>query len=111
MVNIGFANELLLMYEKLGLDAWEVLAAVATKPFGFMKFTPRPGSGGHCIPIDPHCLSWKLRTLHYNASFIELASEIYTAMPRYWVQNKLKRPVKRSRVVAFPCLVPLIKKM
>jgi UDP-N-acetyl-D-glucosamine dehydrogenase len=105
MVNIGLANELLLMCEKLGLDAWEVLDAAATKPFGFMKFTPGPGLGGHCIPIDPHYLSWKLRTLHYNARFIELASEINTAMPRYWVQqvqNKLNeagKPVKGSRIL------------
>ena len=105
MVNIGLANELLLMCEKLKLDAWEVLDAAATKPFGFMKFTPGPGLGGHCIPIDPHYLSWKLRTLHYNARFIELASEINTAMPRYWVQqvqNKLNeagKPVKGSRIL------------
>lgn len=105
MVNIGLANELLLMCEKLKLDAWEVLDAAATKPFGFMKFTPGPGLGGHCIPIDPHYLSWKLRTLHYNARFIELASEINTAMPRYWVQqvqNKLNeagKAVKGSRIL------------
>ena len=82
-VNIGLANELLLMCDKLGLDAWEILDAAATKPFGFMKFTPGPGLGGHCIPIDPLYLSWKLRTLQYNARFIELASEINTNMPRY----------------------------
>ena len=87
MVNIGLANELLLMCEKLGLDAWEVLDAAATKPFGFMKFTPGPGLGGHCIPIDPQYLSWKLRTLEYNARFIELASEINTEMPRYWARK------------------------
>jgi UDP-N-acetyl-D-glucosamine dehydrogenase len=86
-VNIGLANELLLMCDKLGLDAWEVLEAAATKPFGFMKFTPGPGLGGHCIPIDPLYLSWKMRTLQYNARFIELASEINTEMPRYWVQK------------------------
>lgn len=105
MVNIGLANELLLMCEKLKLDAWEVLDAAASKPFGFMKFTPGPGLGGHCIPIDPHYLSWKLRTLHYNARFIELASEINTAMPRYWVQqvqnqlNEAGKPVKGSRIL------------
>ncbi|MFV9505995.1 MAG: nucleotide sugar dehydrogenase [Oscillochloridaceae bacterium umkhey_bin13] len=86
-VNIGLVNEVLLMCEKLGLDAWEVIEAAATKPFGFMKFTPGPGLGGHCIPIDPLYLSWKLRTLNYNARFIELASEINTSMPRYWVQR------------------------
>jgi UDP-N-acetyl-D-glucosamine dehydrogenase len=104
-VNIGLANELLLMCDKLGLDAWEILDAAATKPFGFMKFTPGPGLGGHCIPIDPLYLSWKLRTLQYNARFIELASEINTGMPRYWVQkvqdglNEAGKPVKGSRVL------------
>jgi len=105
MVNIGLANELLLMCNKLGLDAWEVIDAAATKPFGFMKFTPGPGLGGHCIPIDPHYLSWKLRTLHYNARFIELASEINTSMPRYWVQqvqdklNDAGKAVKGSNIL------------
>lgn len=104
-VNIGLANEMLLMCDKLGLDAWEVLDAAATKPFGFMKFTPGPGLGGHCIPIDPQYLSWKLRTMAYNARFIELASEINTAMPRHWVQkvqdalNEIGRAVKNSRIL------------
>ena len=104
-VNIGLANELLLMCDKLGLDAWEVLDAAATKPFGFMKFTPGPGLGGHCIPIDPLYLSWKMRTLAYTARFIELASEINTEMPRYWVQkvqdalNDAGRAVKGSRIL------------
>jgi UDP-N-acetyl-D-glucosamine dehydrogenase len=86
-VNIGLANEVLLMCDKLGLDAWEVIEAASTKPFGFMKFTPGPGLGGHCIPIDPHYLSWKLRTLNYNAKFIELAGEVNTSMPSYWVRK------------------------
>jgi UDP-N-acetyl-D-glucosamine dehydrogenase len=86
-VNIGLVNEVLLMCDTLGLDAWEVIDAAATKPFGFMKFTPGPGLGGHCIPIDPLYLSWKLKTLDYNARFIELASEINTSMPRYWAQK------------------------
>ncbi len=104
-VNIGLVNEVLLMCDRLGLDAWEVIEAAATKPFGFMKFTPGPGLGGHCIPIDPLYLSWKLKTLDYNARFIELASEINTAMPRYWVQkvqdclNDAGKPVKGSRVL------------
>lgn len=104
-VNIALANELLLMCDKLGLDAWEIVEAAATKPFGFMKFTPGPGLGGHCIPIDPHYLSWKLRTLAYNARFIELASEINTEMPRYWVQkvqdalNSVRKSVNGSRVL------------
>lgn len=86
-VNIGLVNEILLICDKLGLDAWEVIEAAATKPFGFMKFTPGPGLGGHCIPIDPLYLSWKMKTLNYNARFIELASEVNTAMPAYWVQK------------------------
>lgn len=104
-VNIGLANELLLMCDKLGLDAWEVINAAATKPFGFMRFTPGPGLGGHCIPIDPEYLSWKMRTLRYKTRFIELASEINTDMPRYWVQkvqdalNEAGKPVKGSRVL------------
>jgi len=104
-VNIALANELLLMCDKLGLDAWEVIDAAATKPFGFMRFTPGPGLGGHCIPIDPKYLSWKLRSMQYTARFIELASEVNTEMPRYWVQkvqdalNDQGRAVKGSRVL------------
>ncbi len=71
--------------KKLGIDVWEVIDAASTKPFGFMKFTPGPGLGGHCIPIDPHYLSWKLKTLDYNARFIELASEMNTSMPFHMV--------------------------
>ena len=104
-VNIGLANELLLMCDKLDLDAWEVIDAAATKPFGFMKFTPGPGLGGHCIPIDPLYLSWKLRSLNYTARFIELASEVNTSMPSYWVQkvqdalNDAGKAVNGSRVL------------
>jgi UDP-N-acetyl-D-glucosamine dehydrogenase len=104
-VNIALANELLLMCAKLNLDAWEILEAAGTKPFGFMKFTPGPGLGGHCIPIDPLYLSWKLRTLEYNARFIQLASEINTEMPRYWAQrvqdslNDAGKAVKGSRIL------------
>ncbi len=85
MINIGLVNELALMCDRLNVDVWEVIEAAATKPFGFMKFTPGPGLGGHCIPIDPLYLSWKLKSLNYNARFIELASEINTNMPRYVV--------------------------
>lgn len=104
-VNIGLVNEVLLMCDKLGLDVWEVIDAAATKPFGFMKFTPGPGLGGHCIPIDPLYLSWKLKTLNYNARFIELASEVNTAMPAYWVGkvqdalNEQSKAVRGSRVL------------
>jgi UDP-N-acetyl-D-glucosamine dehydrogenase len=84
-VNIGLVNEVALMCDKLGLNVWEVVEAAATKPYGFMKFTPGPGLGGHCIPIDPHYLSWKLKTVNYNARFIELAAEVNSHMPEYVV--------------------------
>jgi UDP-N-acetyl-D-glucosamine dehydrogenase len=82
-INIGLANEVAIMCEKLGVNAWEVIDAAATKPFGFMKFSPGPGLGGHCIPIDPYYLSWKLKTLDYDARFIKLAGEINTQMPKH----------------------------
>jgi UDP-N-acetyl-D-glucosamine dehydrogenase len=82
-VNIGLVNEMALMCDKLHVDVWEVIQAATSKPFGFMPFYPGPGLGGHCIPIDPLYLSWKLKTLNYNARFIELASEINTSMPLY----------------------------
>lgn len=90
MINIGLVNELAIMCERLGIDVWEVIDAAASKPFGFMKFTPGPGLGGHCIPIDPLYLSWKMKSLHYNARFIELASEINTNMPRYVVSRLME---------------------
>lgn len=86
-VNIGLVNELAIICEKLGVEVWEVIRAAATKPFGFMPFWPGPGLGGHCIPIDPHYLSWKLKTLNYHARFIELADEINSSMPRYVVDR------------------------
>ncbi len=86
-VNIALVNEMALMCERLGVDVWEVIRAASTKPFGFMKFTPGPGLGGHCIPIDPLYLSWKLKSVKYTARMIELASEINTNMPRYVVQR------------------------
>lgn len=104
-VNIGLANELLIMCDKLGLDAWEVIDAAATKPFGYMKFTPGPGLGGHCIPIDPLYLSWKLKSLNYTARFIDLASEVNTSMPAFWTQrvqdalNDAGKAVKGSRIL------------
>jgi len=85
MINIGLVNELAMMCERLGVSVWEVIDAAATKPFGYMKFTPGPGLGGHCIPVDPLYLSWKMKELNYTARFIELASEINSNMPRYTV--------------------------
>ncbi len=105
MINIGLVNELAIMCEHLGVDVWEVIDAAATKPFGFMKFTPGPGLGGHCIPIDPLYLSWKMKSLNYNARFIDLASEINTNMPRYVVgrildaMNDRGKTLKGSRVL------------
>ncbi|MFZ5809681.1 MAG: nucleotide sugar dehydrogenase [Chloroflexota bacterium] len=105
MINIGMVNEMAIMCDRLGIDVWEVIDAAATKPFGFMKFTPGPGLGGHCIPIDPLYLSWKLRALNYTARFIELASEINTNMPRYVVGkvqdalNQHRKPLKGSQVL------------
>jgi UDP-N-acetyl-D-glucosamine dehydrogenase len=105
MINIGLVNELAIMCERLGVEVWEVIDAAGTKPFGFMKFTPGPGLGGHCIPIDPLYLSWKMREFNYNARFIELASEINTNMPRYVVSRVLEamndrsKPLKGSRVL------------
>jgi len=84
-VNIGLVNEIAIICDKLGISVWEVIEAAATKPFGFMPFFPGPGLGGHCIPIDPLYLSWKLKMLNYNARFIELASEVNTQMPEYCV--------------------------
>jgi UDP-N-acetyl-D-glucosamine dehydrogenase len=86
-VNIGLVNEMAIVCDKLGIDVWEVIDAAGTKPFGFMKFTPGPGIGGHCIPLDPHYLAWKMRTLNYKTRFIDLASEINSQMPAYVVEK------------------------
>ena len=99
MINIGLVNELAIMCERLGVDVWEVIDAAATKPFGFMKFTPGPGLGGHCIPIDPLYLSWKMKSFNYNARFIELASEINTNMPRYVVARILDAMNDRGKTL------------
>jgi len=104
-VNIGLVNEIALMCEKLGLDVWEVIDGAATKPFGFMRFYPGPGIGGHCIPLDPHYLAWKLKTLNYSARFIELASEINGHMPEVVVRratailNTARKSVKGSKIL------------
>jgi UDP-N-acetyl-D-glucosamine dehydrogenase len=86
-VNIGLANEMAIVCDKLGVNVWEVIEAAATKPFGFMKFLPGPGLGGHCIPIDPHYLAWKMRGLNYKTRFIDLAGELNTEMPLFWVRK------------------------
>ena len=105
MINIGLVNEMAIMCDRLGINVWEVIDAAATKPFGFMKFTPGPGLGGHCIPIDPLYLSWKLKALNYTARFIELASEINLGMPRHVIGlvqdalNEQEKSIKGSRIL------------
>jgi UDP-N-acetyl-D-glucosamine dehydrogenase len=104
-VNIGLVNEMAIVCDKLGVDVWEVIEAASTKPFGFMKFTPGPGVGGHCIPLDPHYLAWKMRTLNYKTRFIELAGELNAEMPVFWVGkvvdalNEQSKAVRGSRVM------------
>ena len=95
-VNIAMVNEIALIADRLKVDVWEVIEAAATKPFGFMKFTPGPGLGGHCIPVDPHYLAWKMRTLDYRTRFIELASEINAEMPQF-VVGKVRAALNASR--------------
>jgi len=104
-VNIAMVNEMALMCDRLGLDVWEVIDAASTKPFGFMRFLPGPGLGGHCIPIDPLYLSWKMKSVKYNARIIDLASEINTNMPRYVVEkaqdvlNEKGKPLRGARLL------------
>jgi UDP-N-acetyl-D-glucosamine dehydrogenase len=104
-VNIGLVNEVALMCDRLSLDVWEVVGAAATKPYGFMPFYPGPGLGGHCIPVDPHYLSWKLRTLNYKARFIELAAEVNSYMPEFVVSkvvdalNEDRKAINGSRIL------------
>ena len=105
IVNIGLINEVALMCDKLHIDVWEVIEAASTKPYGFMKFTPGPGVGGHCIPIDPLYLLWKLKSLNYNARFIEVADEVNMSMPHHvvtLVQDALNddgKPLKSAKVL------------
>ncbi len=106
-VNIGLVNEVALMCDRLGLDVWEIIDAAATKPFGFMPFYPGPGLGGHCIPIDPHYLSWKLKSLNYSARFIELAGDVNSHMPEYVIErisnllnDKFAKSINKSNIVA-----------
>lgn len=104
-VNIGLVNEIALICDRLKLNVWEVIEAAATKPYGFMPFYPGPGLGGHCIPIDPHYLSWKMKSLNFSARFIELAGEINTHMPEFVVQkitsalNQRRKSVKGSKIL------------
>ena len=104
-VNIAMVNEMAIICDRLGVDVWEVIDAASTKPFGFMRFTPGPGIGGHCIPLDPHYLAWKMRTLNYKTRFIDLASEINSAMPDVVVHkvadalNDERKALRGSRIL------------
>ncbi|MDR3275564.1 MAG: nucleotide sugar dehydrogenase [Endomicrobium sp.] len=104
-VNIALVNEVALMCNKLNLNVWEIIDAAATKPFGFMTFYPGPGIGGHCIPLDPHYLSWKLKTLNFYSRFIELAGELNSKMPEYVVSkvadalNLKVKSIKNSKIL------------
>lgn len=103
--NIGLVNEIAIMCDKLGIDVWDVIEAAKTKPFGFMHFYPGPGLGGHCIPVDPRYLAWKLKTLNYTARFIQLAEEINFGMPEYVLGkvadalNEVSKPLKGSHLL------------
>ncbi|MBX6365148.1 MAG: nucleotide sugar dehydrogenase [Gemmatimonadetes bacterium] len=105
MINIALVNEMAQVCDRLGVDIWGVVEAAATKPFGFMKFTPGPGIGGHCIPLDPHYLSWKMRTLAFRTRMIELASEVNAEMPAYVVRkvaealNQDRKALNGSRIL------------
>lgn len=104
-INIGMANEMAKVCNALNIDTWEVVRAAATKPFGFMAFYPGPGIGGHCIPLDPHYLSWKARQHGFDSQFITLAEQINSGMPKYVVElvrtalNDNERSVKGARVL------------
>ncbi|MCA1589938.1 MAG: nucleotide sugar dehydrogenase, partial [Acidobacteria bacterium] len=104
-VNIGMANEMARLCNTLGIDTWEVVRAAATKPFGFMPFYPGPGIGGHCIPLDPHYLSWKARQHGFDSQFISLAEQVNSGMPAYVVRlvstalNDAKKAVNGSKIL------------
>jgi UDP-N-acetyl-D-glucosamine dehydrogenase len=105
MVNVGLANEFALICKEIGVDVWEVVEAAATKPFGFMPFWPGPGLGGHCIPVDPHYLAWKLRAHNFTARFVELADAVNSRMPAHVVSvvadalNARKQALNGSRIL------------
>ena len=107
-VNIALVNELAQLCDRMGLDVWEVIDAAATKPFGFMKFMPGPGLGGHCIPIDPFYLTWKAREYDFTTEFIELAGKVNQNMPYYCRSARSRRrsttaPASRSRARRSSC--------
>jgi UDP-N-acetyl-D-glucosamine dehydrogenase len=103
-VNIALVNELAILSDRMGIDIWEVVDAAATKPYGFMRFDPGPGMGGHCLPVDPFYLTWRAREFHMSTEFIELAGKINQQMPYYCVErielalNEAAKPIKGSRI-------------
>jgi UDP-N-acetyl-D-glucosamine dehydrogenase len=103
-VNIALVNELAILADRMGIDIWEVVDAASTKPYGFMRFEPGPGMGGHCLPVDPFYLTWRAREFHMSTEFIELAGKVNQQMPYYCVErieralNDVKKPVKGSRI-------------
>jgi UDP-N-acetyl-D-glucosamine dehydrogenase len=99
-INIAFVNQLALLCERMGLDVWEVIDAAATKPFGFMKFTPGPGVGGHCIPVDPYYLSWRARAFDFTDRFIEVAADVNVGMPRHVVDLAAQALNDRARALS-----------
>jgi UDP-N-acetyl-D-glucosamine dehydrogenase len=104
-VNIALVNELKMIYDRMGIDIWEVLDAASTKPFGFMRFNPGPGWGGHCIPLDPFYLTWKAKEYGINSNFIEHAGEINRKMPDYVIEklmlglNERRKSIKDSKIL------------
>ena len=96
-VNVGLVNELKVLFQRMGIDIWEVIDAASTKPFGFMRFTPGPGLGGHCLPIDPYYLTWRAREFGVPTRFIELAGEINTSMPAYVISRLVEELNKRGK--------------
>jgi UDP-N-acetyl-D-glucosamine dehydrogenase len=104
-VNIALVNELAMLCDRMGIDIWEVVDAAATKPYGFMRFDPGPGMGGHCLPVDPFYLTWKAREVGFSTEFIELAGKVNQQMPEYCVErvvralNDVGKPVKNTRIV------------
>ncbi len=104
-VNIALVNELAILSERMGIDIWEVIDAAATKPYGFMRFEPGPGMGGHCLPVDPFYLTWRAREFQMSTEFIELAGKINQQMPYHCVQrieralNEVSKPVKGSQIL------------
>jgi UDP-N-acetyl-D-glucosamine dehydrogenase len=103
-VNIALVNELAILSDRMGIDIWEVVDAAATKPYGFMRFEPGPGMGGHCLPVDPFYLTWRAREFHMSTEFIELAGKVNQQMPYYCVErieralNDARKPIKGSRI-------------